>query len=192
MQRKTLIQLALFLVILMIIFFFYDNYFKSLNNKNIINKETTELSIKKGINQINKITYSTKDLDGNSYNVQSESGEFNQNEPDLILLKNVEATIITKNSTPIKILSDKSLYNNINYNTNFYDNVIIIYKDHKIFSENFDLIFNEKNGTIYNNVIYKSLNTELRADKIDIDLVSKDSKIYMFNKSKNVKIRKLD
>ena len=104
----------------------------------------------------------------------------------------MEATILTKNSEPIKIYSNKSLYNNLNYNTNFYDEVQIIYKDQTIFSNNFDLIFNEKTGTIYNNVIYKKLNTLLYADKIDIDLISKDSKIYMFDKSKKVKIKNLD
>ena len=44
-----------------------------------------------------------------------------KNKPDLMLLTNVEATILTKNSEPIKIYSKKSLYNNLNYNTNFYD-----------------------------------------------------------------------
>ena len=115
-----------------------------------------------------------------------------RNKPDIILLTNVEAIILTKNSKPIKIYSKKSLYNNLNYNTNFYNEVRITYKDHKIFSDNFDLIFNEKTGTIYNNVVYKNLNTMLYADKIDIDLISKDSKIYMFDKSKKVKIKNLD
>tara|TARA_B100000780_G_scaffold2522_1_gene2153 strand:- start:22 stop:123 length:102 start_codon:yes stop_codon:yes gene_type:complete len=32
----------------------------------------------------------------------------------------------------------------------------------------------------------------LYADKIDIDLISKDSKIFMFDKSKKVKIKNLD
>jgi lipopolysaccharide export system protein LptA len=104
----------------------------------------------------------------------------------------VEAIVLTKNSEPIKIYSKKSLYNNLNYNTNFYDEVQIIYKDHRIFANNFDLIVNEKTGTIYNNVVYKNLNTMLYADKIDIDLISKNSKIYMFDKSQKVKIKNLD
>ena len=133
-----------------------------------------------------------QDLEGNSYNIKSEFGEFDQNKPDIILLTNVEATIFTKDTNPIKIFSNKSLYNNLNYNTNFYDEVIITYENHRIFSDNFDLIFSEKIGTIFNNVIYKNLNTVLYADKIDIDLISKDSKIYMFNKSEKVQIKNLD
>ena len=147
---------------------------------------------KKGMNKIEKVSYTSQDLEGNSYNVKSDFGEFDQNKPDIILLTNVEAIILTKNSKPIKIYSKKSLYNNLNYNTNFYDEVQIIYENHKISSNNFDLIFNEKIGTVYNNVVYKNLNTTLYADKIDIDLISKNSKIYMFDKSKKVKIKNLD
>ena len=195
MQKKTLIQLSLLLLVFVIIIIFYKSYFGNLSEikiKNVIKDDLNKEIVKKGINQIEKVSYVSQDLEGNSYNVKSEFGEFDQNKPDIMLLTNVEATVLTKNSEPIKIYSKKSLYNNLNYNTNFYDDVQIIYKDHKIFSNNFDLIFNEKTGTIYNNVIYKKLNTLLYADKIDIDLISKDSKIYMFDKSKKVKIKNLD
>ena len=195
MQKKTLIQLSLLFFIFAIIIIFYKSYFGNLSEvkiKNAIAKNSNKDIVKKGINQIGKMSYISQDLEGNSYIIESDFGEYDQKKPDLILLTNVKATILTKNSEPIKIYSNKSLYNNLNYNTNFYDEVQIIYKDQTIFSNNFDLIFNEKTGTIYNNVVYKNLNTMLYADKIDIDLISKDSKIYMFDKSKKVKIKNLD
>tara|TARA_B110001450_G_scaffold142819_1_gene133692 strand:- start:43 stop:630 length:588 start_codon:yes stop_codon:yes gene_type:complete len=195
MQKKSLIQLSLLFFIFAIIIIFYKSYFGNLSEvkiKNAITKNSNKDIAKNGINQIGKMSYISQDLEGNSYIVESDFGEYDQKKPDLILLTNVKATILTKNSEPIKIYSNKSLYNNLNYNTNFYDEVQIIYKDQTIFSNNFDLIFNEKTGTIYNNVIYKNLNTMLYADKIDIDLISKDSKIYMFDKSKKVKIKNLD
>ena len=195
MQKKTLIQLFLLLLIFAFIIVFYQSYFGNLSEvkiKNVIKKDLDKGIAKKGINKIEKVSYTSQDLEGNSYNVKSDFGEFDQNKPDIILLTNVEAIILTKNSKPIKIYSKKSLYNNLNYNTNFYDEVWIIYEDHTISSNNFDLIFNEKTGTVYNNVVYKNLNTTLYADKIDIDLISKDSKIYMFDRSKKVKIKNLD
>ena len=195
MQKKSLIQLSLLFFIFAIIIIFYKSYFGNLSEvkiKNEIAKNSNKDIVKKGINQIGKMSYTSQDLEGNRFIIESDFGEYDQKKPDLILLTNVEATILTKNSEPIKIYSNKSLYNNLNYNTNFYDEVQIIYKDQTIFSNNFDLIFNEKTGTIYNNVIYKKLNTLLYADKIDIDLISKDSKIYMFDKSKKVKIKNLD
>ena len=195
MQKKTLIQLSLLLLIFFFIIIFYQSYFGDLSEvkiENVIKKDLNKDIAKKGMNKIEKVSYTSQDLEGNSYNVKSDFGEFDQNKPDIMLLTNVEAIVLTKNSEPIKIYSKKSLYNNLNYNTNFYDEVQIIYKDHKFFSNNFDLIFNEKTGTIYNNVIYKNLNTMLYADKIDIDLISMNSKIYMFDKSKKVKIKNLD
>ena len=195
MQKKTLIQLSLLLLIFFFIIIFYQSYFGDLSEvkiENVIKKDLNKDIAKKGMNKIEKVSYTSQDLEGNSYNVKSDFGEFDQNKPDIMLLTNVEAIILTKNSKPIKIYSKKSLYNNLNYNTNFYDDVQITYKDHKIFSNNFDLIFNEKTGTIYNNVVYKNLNTMLYADKIDIDLISKKSKIYMFDKSQKVKIKNLD
>jgi len=195
MQKKTLIQLSLLLLIFFFIIIFYQSYFGDLSEvkiENVIKKDLNKDIAKKGMNKIEKVSYTSQDLEGNSYNVKSEFGEFDQNKPDIMLLTNVEAIILTKNSKPIKIYSKKSLYNSLNYNTNFYDEVQIIYENHKIFSNNFDLIFNEKIGTVYNNVVYKNLNTTLYADKIDIDLISKDSKIYMFDKSKKVKIKNLD
>ena len=191
MQKKTLIQLSLLLLIFAFIIVFYQSYFGNLSEvkiKNVIKKDLDKGIATKGINKIEKVSYTSQDLDGNSYSVKSEFGEFDQNKPDIILLTNVEAIILTKNSKPIKIYSKKSLYNNLNYNTNFYDDVQITYKDHKIFSNNFDLIFNEKTGTIYNNVIYKNLNTTLVADKIEIDLLTKNSNVYMNNKFQKIKV----
>jgi len=195
MQKNTLIQLTLLLLVFAIIIIFYKSYFGNLSEAkigNVIKKDLSKEIVKKGINQIGKVSYTSQDLEGNSYSVKSDFGEFDQNKPDIVLLTNVVATILTKNSEPITIYSKKSLYNNINYNTNFYNEVQIIYKNHRFLSNNFDLIFNEKIGTIYNNVIYKNLNTMLYADKIDIDLISMNSKIYMFDKSKKVKIKNLD
>ena len=55
-----------------------------------------------------------------------------------------------------------------------------------------NLLFNQNLATISNNVIYKNLNTELFADKIEIDLITKNSKIFMKNNSKKVKIVSMD
>ena len=64
----------------------------------------------------------------------------------------------------------------------------INYSNHNIESENLYLRFDKKISFIYKNIIYKNLNTTLQADKIEIDLVTKDTKIFMNDKSKNIKI----
>ena len=101
-----------------------------------------------------------------------------------MLLTNVKGKFLLKNSEIIEITSKKANYNSVNYNTNFYQNVLITFDNHKINSDNFDLFFDSKLGTIYNNIIYKSPTNELFADKLEIDLLTKDSKIFMFNNEK--------
>ena len=59
---------------------------------------------------------------------------------------------------------------------------------HVITSDNLDLLFEVSLATISNNVIYKNLNTRMQADKIEIDLITKNSKIFMDNKTDKVKI----
>ena len=51
-----------------------------------------------------------------------------------------------------------------------------------------DLFFGNNLATLTNNITYKNLNTTLQADKIEIDLITKNSKIFMKNKNKKVKI----
>ena len=41
---------------------------------------------------------------------------------------------------------------------------------------------------MYNDIIYKKQNTMLTADRLEIDLITKNSKIFMDNKSEKIKI----
>ena len=197
MQKKVLIQLFLIITIIVVstiffkLFFIDPNLKVSKNLKSIENIPINENTNKIGVNQINNITYNAKDLSGNQYTVNSEFGEFNQNSPDIILMTNVTATITLNNSEIITVISKKAIYDSLKYNTNFYDGVSIKYIDNDITSDNFDLYFDKNFGTIFGNVVYKNLNTTLYADKVDLDLITKDSKIYMFNRSKKVKIKSL-
>ena len=195
MNRKVLIQISLFLVVLVACFIFYRLFFKNPEIKlNDIkeDKQGNKILLKQETNQIKDIVYNSNYSNDNKYTIKAEFGQFNKEDPDLMLLTNVKGTIILNIFDIIKISSDKASYNSENYNTNFYKNVLIIFEDHRINSDNFDLSFDKKISTIYNNVIYKNLNTTLRADKIDIDLITKDSKIYMMDKSKKVKIKSLN
>ena len=102
------------------------------------------------------------------------------------------ATIDLNNSTPIKISAAKAIYNSINYDTKFYENVLVTYDEHIIKSDNLDLDFEKSLATVSNNIIYKNLNTKLQADKVVIDLITKNSRIFMNNKLDKVNIVKIN
>ena len=195
MSKKILLQIFLFTIIVIISIVFIKTYFLETNIK-IIKKNNLDIEknslVKEKSNLIHNIEYISKDQMGNAYIVKSELAEIDEKNPDLILLKNVVATINLNNSTPIKVYSDNAIYNNVNYDTNFFTNVIVTYTEHKITSENLDLIFNKNLATITNNITYKNLNAVLEADKIEIDLITKNSKISMNNKSDKVNIISLN
>jgi len=194
MNKKVLIQLSLFLTIFISCLIFYRLFFIDPNaeiENTKYDQESKKIS-KNTKNQINEITYKSKYLNNKNYVIKAEFAEFSEDNPDIMLLYNVKGKMFSDNSDIIEISSKKAIYNSVNYNTNFYENVLVNYNDHQINSDNFDLFFDKKISTIYNNVTYKSLNTTLYADKIDIDLITKNSKIYMLDKSKKVKIQNLN
>ena len=195
MNQNVIIQFFLLLTILVTCIIFYVLFFKNSDeeSKNIKkNKQINNVLLEGGANQMTDIVYNSNYLDENKYIIKAEFGAINQDDPDVMLLTNVRSTIFLKNSEIIKISSKKANYNSLNYNTNFYQNVLITFNDHKIISDNFDLFFDKEISTIYNNVIYNNLSTTLHADKIDIDLITKDSKIYMLNNSKKIIIKNLN
>ena len=189
MQKKTFLQLFILILILGILVFFYNNYNTDKNaSNNIDDPSTTDTKEENFQNLIYNIEYVAEGEDGTNYIIKSEVGELNHNKPELIAMKKVKATIYLKNSDPINISSDFANYNNINFNTEFYENVLITHQIHVITSDNLDLIFEDNLATISNNVIYKNLNTTMQADKVVMDLITKESKIFMDKKSEKVKI----
>jgi len=190
MQKKLFLQIFLLLIILLISITFFRVYFgnnitdRPLDN----NKIKLDNLPKQESNLIYNIQYLSKDKEGNSYIINSKFGKVDSDKQEIVYLKKVTATISLKNSELINIYADNAVYNNINYNTNFYENVSVVYSEHHITSDNLDLDFKKNLATIFNNISYKNLNTKLQADKIEIDLITKNSKIFMFNKSEKVKI----
>ena len=187
MKKKTIIQVFLFSVIIIISVIFFKFYFKPTeltkkNNSKINNSDTNQNNL------MSNIKYVAADKIGNEYIVQSKLAEFDLNQPNLILMEDVKGVIQFTNSSPILISSDKAIYNKLNHDTKFFENVLAVYDDHKISSQNLELFFDKNLASISKKIIYKNLNTELRADRIEIDLVTKNSKVFMNKKTKKVKV----
>ena len=187
MLNKTFLQLFLFMVIFLISFFFLKIYFIK---KNITNtsKKVEIINNEKKSNLIYNIEYVSEFKDGDFYAISSEFAEIIHDKTELIKMKKVIATINLNSSMPIKIYADNAIYNDINNNTNFYGNVLMTYNMHIINSDNLDLLFGKNLAILSNNIIYKNLNTKLEADKIELNLITKSSKIFMNNISDTVKI----
>ena len=107
-------------IIILISIIFFKTYFEKESVNNVSEKVEEKKDIKKKeSNFIHNIKYVSQDKFGNNYTISSELGELNENEPELILMKNVMANINLKNSDPVKISSKNAVYNTVNYTTNF-------------------------------------------------------------------------
>jgi len=197
MSRSFIIQLGIFGLILLISYFVFlylnrdsENIsFKSYTvkeNEQIRNiSEPQENDI--GTNKILDLSYKSRDEKGNVYEINSISGSISDDDENVLILENVSAEILIFNYGTFYIKSDKAKYNKLNLNTHFFNNVNLNYLNHIIKSEDLFLKYMDKEINILNNVIYNNEENLLEADKIDLDLASKKSKIYMNSKSQKVK-----
>ena len=192
MLNKTLLQLFLLMTIIVISILFFKFYFIEKKTANISKKIETidkkEILDEKKSNLIYNIEYVSEFKNGNFYIISSEYGELIYDQPEIIKMKKVTAIINLNNSSPIKIFAENATYNNINNNTRFFQDVLMNYNEHSAYSDNLDLLFEKNLATLSNNIIYKNLDTTLKADKMEIDLITKNSKIYMNNNSDKVRI----
>ena len=185
MSSKLLIQLGITLLIGLILLVFY--YFFFVNDKVSIKENKVDVD-----NQINNkivdLKYTANDIDGNSYIINSEYGEISDLDSNELKLQGVKAIIEIKNSESFIIFSDYANYNKVTLNTYFYDNVKLSYIGHLITSDKMFLNYVNKDINIQENVVYEGYNNKLLADIIEIDLVTKFSKIYMLDKYGKVKV----
>ena len=191
MKKKTGLQVVMILIIILISLWFYLKYF----TKNFEDAKETPVIEKIDENQnttstyINDINYVSSDAKGNKYQITAKQAEIKTENSDVMLLRDVVAYIFIKDSDKIKITSNLSKYNTKNYDTIFSENVIVIYPGQKITGEYLDFSFLNNLGTFTTNVIYTGEKTNLFADKIGVNLITKDTKIFMIDSEKKVLIK---
>ena len=190
MNKKSLLQLFLIIIILLTSFFFFKTYIVKKDTHVVLDNTFNEIDSEEKSNLVYNIQYITRDEDGNSYILESDTGELNDDQKELIVMRGVKAIIESENSEQIIIYSNNAKYNKLSKNTNFYTNVIINFGSNHVTSDKLDFIFEKNLVTISKNIIYKNLDTKLEADKIEIDLLTKNTKIFMDDKSKKIKLIK--
>ena len=137
------------------------------------------------------IKYVSTDKDGNEYKIEAQKGNIDRKNPDLIFLENVKAVILLQNSDYIFIESNFAKYNVKNSDTLFNSSVSIDYGDHFLKSEFLDLSFENNLVSIYDNVRYLSGISSLFADKAEIDILNKRTKIFMETPNKKVLVNNI-
>ncbi len=181
------------LVILVCFYVFFSNNFKKerVEEKNIHqDKIENNENANYNSNIVKDIRYSSKDLKGNEYIIIAKEGEIDLNNSDIIFLKDVTAYIkLIKNNEFIKIVSNYGKYNTINYDTIFSKKVQIDYIDNTITGDYLDFSMIKNQLIISKNVIYKGKENILKADVLELDTITKDTKIFMHDSKKKVNVK---
>jgi len=201
MKVKFLVQILLFLFASITLFsaiYFYsitnidkssksklikeeNKHDKSLQNSSIDNNNSTS-------NVLKNMVFENFDNRGNRYEIYADTSEFKDLNSKKIFMKGVRAKINLDNMNFITISSEEAIFDNENLTTNFSKNVILDYLNHNIKGESLELLFDKNLITMKDQIIYKNIDTELVADQIIIDLITKDSKIFMNDKNRKIKI----
>ena len=188
MKKKNII---FFLIIFLLIFslILYLKYSKE-ESVTKIEEEVLEEPYKSNI--MEDVSYSSKDAKGNEYIVNASKGEIDYDRPNIIYLTNVRAFIKLKNSNDVTITSDFGKYNTNNFDTIFSKNVEINYLDNKITGEYLDFSIGRNSMIISRKVVYTNLENILKADVIEINVTTKDTKIFMYKDNEKVNIKSKD
>ena len=140
-------------------------------------------------NKIKDVKYTTKDADGNEYIITATEGEIDYSNTNIIYLTNIKAKIKLIDSDDISITSDYGKYNSGNFDTIFSKNVIINYLNNEITGEYLDFSLERNSLLMTKKVVYTNLENILKADVIEINIKTKDTKIFMYENKKKVNIK---
>lgn len=186
MTKKNLIKIFLIVLLLLLIIFIYSKIDqKKVTQQTILeNKEAIYIT-----NIIKDVNYTSKDQKGNEFILKADQGEIDLSDDNIIFLKNVRAVIKIKDKNDVNISSDYGKYNINNYDSIFSKNVLVDYIDNTISSEYLDFSINRNTMIISKNVIYNNKENILKADTIEVDIKTKDTKIYMYENKKRVNLK---
>ena len=181
MNKKTGLQVVMVLVIIIISLSFYVKYFtKKLEDvEDLPTVEEIDKNQNSDSTYINDINYTSIDVRGNKYQITARLAEIKIENSDLMYLSGVVAFVFIKDKDVVKITSNFGKYNSKNYDTIFSENVIVVYPGHKVTGEYLDFSFLTDLGVFTTNVIYTGEKTKLFADKMEMNLTTKDTKIFM-------------
>ena len=203
LRKKILIQSFLVLLLIFLNFvvfnYYYQNDFKKdETNLKKNNDEKKDTQVNKD-DLIENLKYTSNNSKGDIYELFADFGKADLEKPNLMFLTNVKGTIKSKNKTDVLLVSDYANFNTKNFETTFISNVKISRNDEIITGNELYLVLDlEENDEKDNlnkeenllrmsdDVSFIKPGYSLKADVVEIDLITKDSKIYMKDNVKKV------
>ena len=206
MGKKKFIQILLLILLMLITFLIFNLFYKTDKtlklSENIELKVPEEIKSDYGKNIIQDIKYTSNNSNGDIIEILADYGEPSTEIEDLMFLTRVEANIILINESNIKLTSDYANYNTKTLETTFINNVKIFRDDETILGNELYLVFDQNENIlkdkpnvdqnlirISHDVIIKKPGYVLKADVLEIDLITKNTKVFMNNQKDKVQAK---
>ena len=207
MKRKNLIQIILLILLIILSISIFNYYYEknsSVQKNKIDNEEkfSGKTSLSSQQNLIEDIKYTANNTKGDIYEILADFGEASLEDPELMFLTNVKSKIIFNNREKnIYLTSNFANFNTKTFETTFIKNVKIKRHNEIITGEELYMILDidkenaqnelDKEQNVLrmsNNVLFQKPGYEMKADVLEIDLITKNLKIYMHNSNNKVMI----
>lgn len=137
-------------------------------------------------NIIKNVNYTSKDKNGNEYTIKAKVGEIDPKYKDIIFLEDLNGLISLSDNRKIKIKSDFGKYMINNNDTIFNKNVRIDSSDFNVKGEYLEFSIENNKLIISKQVTLKKNNNTTYADVVEIDLKTKNTKIFMLDDKQNI------
>ncbi len=188
MNKKLYFQISIIFFTLIFSIFFLNKIFFKKNFDMVEEKEVSKINEK---NLIEGIKYFSKDLEGNTYLIEAQNGIIDENNKDIIYLKDVRAKINFDKKKLITISSLRAIYNISNFDTEFLDKVKLRYDENKLSCDKILAKFSKNYAILSGNLVFLNSITKLNADQMEVDLIGRTTKTFMYDKSDKIKIKHL-
>ena len=191
MKKNRIIQFCLVIAASMLFFLTYYSKDKEKIVKIYENDQSdnaTKLS-EDTSNVIEKVNYAGTNNKGTFFELNAAIAKIKSDEPNISYLEDVFVIIKLGDLRTIHIRSDEAMFNKISNDCQFFGHVKVTEKENLITSDNLDLRMSKNLITVYNNVKYNGIKGFVIADKVDIDILKNEAKVFMFNKSDQVKVK---
>ena len=207
MKKKTLIQIFLLVLLIFISFVIINLYLKknvSLNDekKTEVTSSDNQKDIDNQNNLIENIKYTANNTKGDIYEIIADFGETNLENPEMMFLTNVKGNIIFMNKEDVYLTSDFANFNTKTFETTFIDNVNVNRANEIITGDELYLVLDFEDEVIdnnlkkeqniirmSNNILFQKPGYQLKADILEIDLITKNIKIYMKDELNKVVVK---
>ena len=176
-----LASLGLFLILLTYFFIPQKTATKIKEQEQLFNKSASDVEFEsRDANLFDKIEYKGIFNINNFFTVQSKKAHILKEKPDEVYMTEMLVILNLTSGKTVHITSDKGIYNKLNCNCYFENNVKVTDGETIILSNNLDLFSDNNYASVYNNVILVDARGSLKADKINYNFETEVYKISMY------------